>query len=199
MTARRTTLWHHWKNHSLLSEFPASGYRVCRSCSHHESPPCIGSRRDIFKVAARLRFPDLNHHHIRCRVEKFMRESIRRFKQRTGYGAGAVSYVQNIHMDSRAGGLGKSHSRKIRTHQRCRPCYGSNSHDASHIQVNRGVSPYPVLLDTDLGFTASGTFTQWPFCCGVQQMSGRDQRRFEKEFLGNGFKGRAGHLNRPAL
>lgn len=58
---------------------------------------CIGPRRNIFKVTARLRLPNFYDHRILSRTQKLMRKPVRRFEQRTGYGAGAVYYSEYLH------------------------------------------------------------------------------------------------------
>jgi len=62
----------------------------------------IRSRREVFKIAARLLVPNFYHHDIGCRAQIFGRETLWRFEQRARDAACAVSYAQNFHVDSGA-------------------------------------------------------------------------------------------------
>jgi hypothetical protein len=83
----------------------------------------VPARRDIFKVAPRLRMPNFYYYDIRCRAQHLNRETLGRLEQRAIDSSSAVSNVQNLYVNAGAGCLGKDDGGKMRQHQHCKQCY----------------------------------------------------------------------------
>jgi hypothetical protein len=67
----------------------------------------IPARRDIFKVAPRLRLPHFDDHDIRGRAQYLRREPLGRLEQRAIHRACAVTNVLNLDVNTGTGGLGR--------------------------------------------------------------------------------------------